>query len=432
MKRVRYYLPLIFLVVLSTFASASQDMYEQYMSAGMSGLKDKNYNSAEEAFRSALKESPDDYKATLYLGVVLNKKGEKVAQSYLKKALLTDPQDPNTNLQLGIYYFNRSVYPEARDYFETTMELAPNSEYSSEANEYLQKMTQEKKTKPWHLDIAGGMQYDTNVILGPGNQPLPEGISEKSDWSGVLYLRGQYDFINAEDFQGTVSYSAYQSLHTRLSDFNVTQQAAGVDAAYEVTKKLTLKGRYSFEYVLVGGDEYDYAHTLSPSIVLNYSGFSLTFYYIYRNFNFKNAELFPDNSDRNGFNHSFGVTEIVPVGDFLDVRVGAAIDKDVTRKDFWAYRGGKVFGGLTWKPMQGLSADMYGEFYTRDYKGANPFSPTNDERNDHIQTYSLTITKALSDTFSVAAGELYIRNKSNINAFDYRRSITSLFITARF
>lgn len=407
-------------------------MYEQYISIGLSNLEKKDYDASEEAFRTALREMPDDYKATLYLGIVLSRKGSKEAESLLKKVLLMNPQDPETHLQLGIYYFNRSVYPEAKDYFETTIELAPNSEYSAEAKAYLEKMTKTAAEKPWRVDAAVGMQYDSNVILGPDNQPTPEGISRKSDWRGVLYLNGQYDLLTSDRFKGTVSYSAYQSLHTRLSDFNITQQTAGLDATYRLSKEVALKGSYAFEYVLVGGDEYDYAHRLSPSVVFSYGrGFSTTIYYSYNNFHFSNGDLFPDNSDRTGFNHSGGITNFLPLRDFLDVKWGIAVDKDNTEKDFWAYKGIKGFGNLTFRLLQGLSVDLYGEYYWRGYKGV--FPGTQIRRNDHIQTYSITLTKKLTNTFSVVLGEYYVRNKSNlVDIFDYKRSITSIFITARF
>ena len=432
---MKHFLILFFVLVLAIPATA-QGTYDQNMSKGMSAFEKKDYSAAEDAFRAALKESPDDYKATLYLGIVLNRKGEKEAQSYLKKALLAKPEDPNTNLQLGIYYFNRSVYPEAGDYFENTVDLAPNTEYSAEARAYLEKMAKPKAAKPWRVDAALGMQYDSNVIVGPDNQPPPKRISGKSDWSGVLYLKGQYDLITSDRFVGSVSYSAYQSLHTRLTDFNITQQVGGLDAVYALTKGVTLRGSYAFEYVLVGGDEYDYAHTLTPAVVFSYgNGFSTVVNYSYSNFHFSNSDLFPDNSDRTGFNNSGAIVQYLPLagGDFLTARLGYAVDKDVTKQDFWAYTGNKGFGGLTFKILPTLSADVYGEYYNKKYKGLNPFSETGDlRRNDHVQTYSLTVTQKLSDIFSVVAGEIYVRNKSNIEAFDYKRSITSAFLTARF
>lgn len=434
----RFLVPIAILVLILAMAASSTAQtvtYDQHMSRGMSSLEKGDYSAAEEAFRSALKESPDDYKATLYLGIALNKKGEKEAQSYLKRALVMNPQEPKVNLQLGIYYYDRSVYPEAKDYFENTVGIAPNTEYSAEARAYLEKInkTPVEKPKPWRVDAAAGMQYDSNVILGPDNQPTPEGISGKSDWRGVLFLKGQYDLLTSDRFRGTVSYSVYQSLHTRLSDFNITQQVGGVDAIYRLSGVVALKGAYSFEYVLVGGDEYDYAHTFTPAVVFNYGkGFSTTFHYAYSNTHFSNGHFFEDNSDRTGFNHSGGITQFMPLTDFLDVKVGYVFDKDNTRKDFWDYTGNKVFANLTFWLPQGFSADLYGEYYHKSYfEGV--FPGTQVLREDDVNTYSVTLTKKLNETFSVVLGEYYVRNNSNlVDIFDYDRSITSVFIMARF
>jgi hypothetical protein len=427
---LKYFLAFSLVFIVSASAAA-QTAYEQYMSLGMSSLDRKDYNPAEEAFRAALKEKPDDYRATLYLGIVLSRQGLKEGESLLKKALYMNPGDPMTNLQLGLYYLNRSVYPEAMDYFENTIELAPGSEYSSEARKYLKTMGT-KESKPWKLDAALGFQYDSNVILGPGNAPLPEGISRKSDWSAVAYLKGQYDIVDTQNFKVTPSYTIYQNLHAKLSDFNVTYQAAGVDALYELSKTITLKGTYTYEYVLVGGNAYDFAHTLTPAVMVNEgAGFFTTVHYSYRKAHFMNASLFPDNSDRTGFNNLIGITQHLPIGDLMEVKAGYTYDNDSARKDFWAYRGNKGFANLTIKLLQSLSMDLYGEYYDQKYEGINPAISGN-VRHDKVQTYSLTLTKRLSNRVGVILGQLYVRNKSNINDFDYKRAITSIFLTVRF
>jgi hypothetical protein len=396
----------------------------------MSGLNSKDYDAAEEAFRAALKEKPDDYKATLYLGIVLNRKGLKESESLLKKALLMNPSDPNTNLQLGLYYLNRSVYPEATDYFENTIELAPGSEYSSEARRYLSSIGT-RKTKPWLLDAALGMQYDSNVVLGPDNKPLPEGISRKSDWRGVGFLKAQLDIASGQNFRITPSYTIYQSLHTKLSDFNITDQVAGIDALYALSDTIALKGTYTYEYVFVGGHPYDFAHTLTPAVVITEGkGFSTTVHYSWSKFHFMNGGLFPDNSDRTGFNNLVGIAQQVPLGNFVEFRAGYIYDKDSTRKDFWAYRGNRGFGSLAIKLLESVSADLYGEYYDKNYQGIDPASGS--ARHDKVQTYSISLSKRLSQHFSVVLGELYVRNQSNIDVFDYKRAITSIFLTARF
>ena len=427
---MKYYWALFFVVVLSVSAAA-ETAYDRYVSAGRSSLDQKDYSAAEESFRAALKEKPDDYDATLYLGITLSRKGVKEGESVLKKALLMDPADPRPNLQLGVYYLNKRVYPEAKDYFENTIELAPAGEYSAEARNYLQSIGK-RESRPWRLDAALGIQYDSNVILGADNVPLPGGISRKSDWSALAYFKGQYDVISARKFKGTLSYSLYQSLHAKLSDFNITTQAAGFDAVYELSSRFSLKGNYTFEYVHVGGKGYDYAHTVTPAIVANEGrGFATAVYYSYGKSHFMDDEMFLGNSDRTGSHNLIGITQYLPLGGAGEARVGYAHDRDSTRKDFWAYRGNKGFADLAIRPIEGLVADLYGEYYDKNYIGINS-SISGNARHDRVYTYSLTLTKKLSDRFSVVLGQLFVRNKSNIDVFDYKRAITSVFLTARF
>lgn len=430
------YLVSFFLILFFAVCAAAQGTYEQYMSSGMSNLERKDYDASEQAFRAALRDKPDDYKATLYLGIVLSRKGSKEGESLLKKALMMDPRDPEVNLQLGIYYYNKAVYPEARDYFETTIEISPGTRYASISNDYMARIDR-AGPKPWRLDISAGMQYDSNVILGPDNfTPVPGGISRKDDWRGVFYLKGQYDLVSTDAFRSTASYSIYQSLHFKLDDFNLTQQVASLDAAYSFSKAVVLRGAYSFEHVLVGGDKYDYAHVVGPSLILNEGiGFTTNIYYDYRWTHFYNGDLFENNSDRTGSNNLVGITQFFSSGDLFQARVGYAFDRDSTRKDYWDYDGNKGFAGFTLKPGSGLSIDLYGEYYDKNYKGIFPSAVSgapDAERHDKVQTYAITLAQQISKTFTVTVSEMYVRNQSNIETFDYKRSITSLFLTARF
>jgi tetratricopeptide (TPR) repeat protein len=349
----------------------------------------------------------------------------------LKKALSMNPRNPITNLELGIFYFSRSMYDEARDYFETTIEIAPNTEFSTKAVEYLNSIKQRGAVKSWTLNISAGGQYDSNVIINSDNSPLPEGISRKSDWKAIFYLKGKYNLFKNERAESSVGYSFYQSLHTKLSDFNITNHLFELNAAYHISPVVDLKGKYSFEHILVGGDPYDYAHSISPSLVISEGkGFSTVVEYRYRNIHFMDTKLFEDNSDRTGSNNLFGITQNIPIGASVIFRIGYSYDVDSTREDFWDYRGNKGMVGLQFNLPSYIYINLYGEYYQRDYKGESPLS--GEERKDKASTASINATKLLSDRFSITLGQLYTRNKSNIEEFDYKRAITSLFLNVRF
>lgn len=216
---------LLVIFILPSLSYATEAAYEQHIAKGVLYIEVDNYKEAIAEFKRALKEKPDDHVATLYLGIALSRAGDKEAEATLRKAFLMNPGEPRVNLELGIYYFNKAIYDEAIDYFENTIELAPNTDFSVKAKEYIKVINDIKgraAVKRWALNISAGTQYDSNVVLDTEGNPLPPGISEKSDWRAVLYLKGRYNILTRERAEGSVGYSFYQSLHAELSDFNIT------------------------------------------------------------------------------------------------------------------------------------------------------------------------------------------------------------------
>ncbi|MBI5675722.1 MAG: tetratricopeptide repeat protein [Nitrospirae bacterium] len=394
-------------------------------------MEAKNYLVAIAEFESALKDVPGDFTATLYLGIARSSAGDREAETTLKKALAMKPGDSRASLELGIYYFNKGEYNLAEDYFNRTIAAAPDTDLSEAAKEYLSIAATGGTAKPWMLNISLGTQYDSNVVLNGSDSPLPQGISGESDWRAVLYLKGRYNIVTKENLEGSIGYSLYQSLHGKLSDFNVTQHLLELKAAYNISPSLNLSGTYSFEYVNLGGDNYDYAHSVTPSLVISEAkGFSTIIEYRYRDIHFKDSDRFVNNSDRTGSNNLIGITQNIPVSHFISAKVGYSHDEDSTREDFWDYKGDKAFMGIRVKMPHSVFLDLYGEYYNKEYEGVNPVS--NSKRKDIVHTYSGTATKALTDRLSITVGQSYTRNKSNIFEYDYNRSITSLFLNARF
>jgi hypothetical protein len=438
-KNNSFYLILNFcflFVIFSLFVSIASaekidPAYEVAVTKAVNKIENADYEGAITDLKEVLRTRPNDEQATLYLGIALNRLGKRDAEGILEKALLMNPKNPRTNLELGIYYYNKSTYDEAGDYLENTISLAPNTEFSAKAKEYLRNIKQGAAIKPWALNISVGGQYDSNVILNSSDNPLPEGISGKSDWRAIIYLKGRYNFITGERAEGSVGYSLYQSLHAKLTDFNITEHLLELKAGYRILPMLNLRGMYSFEYVSVGGDPYDYVHSISPSLIVSEGrGFSTVVEYRYRKSHFMDTELFEDNSDRTGSNNLVGITQNIPIGEFIVFRVGYSHDVDSTKEDSWAYRGDKGMAGLQLNFPNNISIDLNGEYYNKDYKGISPIEGK--EREDKVSTASISVTKLLSDSYSITIGKLYTRNKSNIEAYDYKRAITSLFFSARF
>jgi hypothetical protein len=410
---------------------ATEATYEQQIARGVALTEAMNFRDAAAAFTSALRDRPDDFTATQYLGIAQSRAGDNEAEATLKKALSLKPGDSRTLLELGIWYFNKAAYGISRDYLRNAVSAAPNTEVSAMAEQYLRAIAFGKTSKPWMLNISLGGQYDSNVVLGETGGLLPQGITKKADWRAVAFLKGQYTFLTTERAEASVAYSLYQSVHASLSDFDVSYHLFDLKTTYALSQLLTLRGAASFEYTFMGGNDYDAAYTFSPAMVIaEGNGHSTVLEYAYKKSRFINSDLFFDNSDRTGSNNAVGITQNIPLYRSAAARVGYFHDVDTTRQQFWSYRGDKAFVGLQFECPKTIYLDLYGEYYHRNYKG--PFEGTGDNRKDQTYTASLSVTKLLSQTYSVTLGETYVRNKSNTPDFDYKRAITGLFLNARF
>ncbi|HEY6838054.1 MAG TPA: hypothetical protein VI389_04850, partial [Geobacteraceae bacterium] len=366
--------------------------------------------------------------ATLYLGIALSRNKDPQADEVLIHALSLEPANPLTNLELGIRNFNNGVFAEAGDYFENLITIAPGSEYSTLAEEYLRRIKEKTRAKRWGLRFTAGMQYDSNVILNADGTPLPQGVSRRSDWRGIINAGLNYSLLRTDRFAVDAGYSLYQSLHVRLSDFDITQNLVELAGKYRLSSIATARLTYNFEYLHLGGEAYDTAHTVAPALIFaSDKGYSMTLDYRYRNSDFRNSPAFPTNDERTGENHQVGVSLRLPLADSLSGRIGYYHDEERTRLVTWDYTGDRWDAGITTTLPLTFILDLGGEYYLKKY-------PTFDvvPREDHTYSGSISATKLFADTYGITASYYYSRNQSDVPTYDYVRHITSLMFNARY
>ncbi|MEW6586107.1 MAG: tetratricopeptide repeat protein [Nitrospirota bacterium] len=422
---------IVFFFLFSTNAFAEETpAYELHISKGILALDTKEYSRAMEEFTAALKVKPDDPTANLYLGIAHYRSGkERDGERFLKKALSIDPRSPRTNLELGILYYNRGLWDESRDFMETAKSLDPGTEVATAAENYLKEMGKKEaavKAKDWALSLTAGAQYDSNVILEPSDGTLPQGISNKHDWRAVLYFDGHYTPAISGKLRLGPTYSFYQSIHAELHDFNVQQYLPGVMASFSLNKYLFFRTDYSYEYTTVGGSGYLSAHSVAPVLTIAEGrGFFTLLRYQYQNKDFKDSELFANNSERDGSNNLFGIIQYVPAG-IVTIRLSYAYDVDDTDKIHWAYKGHSGECSLSADFGEGWKTDLTGQYYRKDYRGDYPGTGT--KRTDELKTFSVNLTKTMNKWLDITAGWLYEQDDSNIDIFEYERNITTFLL----
>jgi tetratricopeptide (TPR) repeat protein len=405
--------------------------------AGASGLTTASdlmgrgeYARALPILRAEAEKSPDDPRIAYFLGLALNRTIEgKEAESVLKSALMTIPDDPALNLELGILYFTKNIHDEAADYFEQTIQLAPDTPYARQADGYLRRIRDAGRGRPWTLNLAAGAQYDSNVMLNGSNQPLPAGYAHESDWSAVINAGGSYTFLSTDTFAATAGYSFYQNLHDTLTDFDVAQHQVELAGTY-TAGEVKLKGSYAYEYLFLGGDKYDYANVVGLSLSRSGNGNSQTGLDLrHRETSYRSSPRFVDNADRNGGTSSLALSHLRPLGSWGNIWAGYGLDAERTKRAYWDFLGNRCSLGLQVSLPLGLSGVVTGEVNDKRYSAQDPGFGT--RRTDLQYTVGGALTATVAERFSLTLGEVFIRNDSNIGQYDYNRALTSLMLSVR-
>jgi hypothetical protein len=424
---------LVILLLAPGGAEAIDSIYEQKMARGILAFETGKFPEAAGEFQAALSEKPDDPAATLYLGITQSRSGDPQAESTLKKAVALNPTDARANFELGVLYYQRNIPEEANDYFDTAASLSPGSEIASRAQEF-RKAAGDRKgagAKPWAVSAGLRGEYDSNVVLAPAGASLPQGISGKSDYRTVVFLDGRYRFLSGPKGELSAGYGFYRSWHHVLSAFDIMRHALDVRGGIPVSSHASLDAAYTFEYVDVGSEMFNYSHGVGAGVTVREGkNHSTSLRYQFRHSVYGAAELFPANPDRDGDNHLVGVLHRASFGKNLTASAGYAHDEDRAKQPWWNAKGDKGFVAIGISMPRRTSLGIYGEYYRKTYDAVDPqFTVL---REDRTSTLGATAGISFTDHYGFSVAYAYVKNDSSIPDLEYTRSITSATLTARF
>jgi hypothetical protein len=401
------------------------------MARGVTALDAGNPALAQEEFRAAVKEHPDDSEAALYLAIALNRAGDPSAESALKTALRQDPGNVRINLELGIFYYTLNMYEEAGDYFENLLTLKPDPDMRTAAEGYLANIRSKSGSRRWGVTLMGGMQYDSNVPLAASGVQLPVGIDRRGDWRGVLNLGLTGAAIRDSQQELTGSYSFYQTLHLHLSDFNLTQNLFDVTYTRRISPLFSIKLSGSYESMLLGGDQFVSDYSIAPGLTASFQkGMTTGLVYRFRDSTFKNSSLFPTNTDRNGVTHSIILSHRQRLSDAVDLRAGYSYERELTDVKAWSSNSHRGTAGCAVSLTDSLLLDFSMEAAAVKYDEI--LTGALEVRSDTTLSGAVSAAWQASRYLGVSVGYHYSRNSSNISGYDYTRGITSIMFQGRY
>ena len=419
------------LSLLSAPAFATEADFEKLMAHGVATLDAGNPALAQEEFRTALAEHPNDPEATLYLAIALSRANDPAAESALKTALRLDPNNPRINLELGTLYYNMKMFEESGDYFDNLLAMKPDSEMKSAAEGYLAAIRSNGSSKRLSLAATAGMQYDSNVPLVADGGPLPVGVTRKADLRGVFNIGLEGVALRDSKQELTGSYSIYQTLHLHLVDFNLTQNLFDVTYKRNISPLLSVKVSGGFESILLGGTLFDNESSITPGLFATFTeGVTTGIEYRFSDSIYHNTDIFPTNADRNGVTHSIKLSHRQRLSENLNLRLGYTYERDFAVVSAWSSIAHIGNAGLAVSLPHSLLLDLSLEAAARKYD--NVLAGETEIRSDFSISGAASLTWQASEHFSVSTGYYYINNNSNIPGYQYKRGIASVMVQGRY
>lgn len=432
---------------------ATPQFSRAWLGLGIARSQQGKYREALDALKQAERQDPDNPLVFFYQGLVAHElKSFNQAPELFSRAMALSPDlTPTARYYTGMSYYQRGLLDRAQQEFEAAIASGePESEVARSARTILQQQGGAPRSpKQWDVSLSISGQYDSNVVLLPiGTQPPggATGISKKDDFRTAIYARGEYRAIQTDTWTAGVTYGFYQSLHQKLTGFDVQDHSPSVFIQRQLGI-VQARLQYVFDHVRVGQDPYLNSHTIQPIFTIAEGNSHFTqVQFRYQNKDFQD-DRFAGNSFRDGKNWLGGITQFAYFANGAGhVRVGYTFDMDRTGGGSpptatpgtpshadWAYKAHRLSAGLGVPPVWTLQPTVAFDYYLQQYDNPNSLSATGTTaRRDTIYFATATLARPLTDWLTVAAEYNYTRDQSNITFFDYSRNIYSLTLSGRF
>jgi tetratricopeptide (TPR) repeat protein len=481
------------LVFTTSILCLSAENYELLFSKGLLSFNQGNYKEALQAFTRAAHLKPEVVEIQYYLGLTHTQlENNKKALKAFKKVISLDPTYPRVHYDLGVVYYRLGNYSEramiyyfkayilylqdkfseslpyftkageldpglqqtthffrgvallkldreedSKEEFQTALNLDPTSELGKAAQRYLEVIKEKKRIvvpKKWSLNASLSYQYDDNVVLEPDDTTSATMVSNEGDSRAVVFVDGEYRFIQNLPWTMGVRYSFYQSIHSRLHDYDLQNHQGTLFGSYQgkcgnIPYQFQLNYKYS--NTLLNEKRYLESHGITGTLNLRVHSRLLTqIQYRFQDKDF-HYSITHHTANRDGSNNLVGITQYLFLFENRGFfRVGCFYDNDNTNGSNWDYDGYRALAGLRFPFLCETSVDMDLQYYQQEYDNRDYFFEHS--RRDEEYIYNFSLYRNIFKNFDGIFRYTRIDNASNIDFYDYDRNIYSLTFSLRF
>jgi tetratricopeptide (TPR) repeat protein len=427
-------------------AKASNDASVAYQ-LGLAYFAQQQYDKALPLLEEVFKANPIQDSLGYYVGFMrYRNKDYRGAVSAFRAGRSSDPEIQQlSRFYTGLAFAVLGLPAQASAEVEQAMSLAPSSALTGPAERLRDTLVAARKQeRRLSAEVRFGVFYDDNVAVIPN----PVGTSKESlvrtlrhpkssSFGELAGLRADYVFYRDERWDATVGYSFFATYNNDLPSFNVMDHLGSLGVVHK-TSVGTMPAQagltYAYDALFLAQDLFVQRHTVSLIGAIAEDDTNLTqFFFRFQDKNFEGG--FPQPEDRDAKNYMFGFLHLFRFQqDKHLIKVGFQQDYEYTDGRNYTYQGRRLqAGAMVTLPWWALRAKWDFDVHFRNYTSTNLFLPTTrpvelrrrDEEINNVFRLELPLPRNLT-----LSGEYQLtHNKSNIQVFDYSRSVLSLILS---
>lgn len=421
---------------LDRMSEAEIDALDKKLSQALEWFYDQKYALAYPLFQE-IAEKVDTMDVMFWLGTSALAVGkDHVAIQNFSKMLSIDPGLYHIRIELAKAYLSTGQKEKALQELEKVKAASPPPAILKQIEQLIAKIKTGDRKYRWNLQLSQGIMYDDNINASSGKKRhrvrngTVAGIPQLEDWAAVTTIHGNvlYDIGAKRGLLWNTTGFFYNKSFFDHSEFNLMRMDVTTGPWWQFDRSV-FRLPVGYAETRFGNDELGHTFHVDPSYQYDFCRyFSLRGLYSFSDSNYYDGF-------RSGLENHYHRFELRPIF-FLFARKHM-LAPQAGYSDLNADEGKYSFDG----PYYGLS--YLGKFPTRTelllnfrrihkHYDSEALPLYDRRRNDRQNNFSAKIKQGLFGNFSTSFVYHYIDNNSNLEIYDYHRSMYTLSVEYRF
>ncbi|MCW8826755.1 MAG: hypothetical protein OQK78_10065 [Gammaproteobacteria bacterium] len=378
-----------------------------------------------------LKENAADNETTWVLSArlqVVNQNSQGAVDDYEKAARINPDKEAIFSVELLSLYMARGEEQKAVKYANRLIQSAPDAFEIAELKVRLNALKEQQrgyfgKKKRYAIDFGYMLEFDDYLLVEPDSRQATSGLERKADMRHVFTAKLSTNKPLKENRQLYGDVKLYQSSHNKRSEYNLSRQSlsAGI---HMPLGQYGLRVPYRYSNSILNLESYNRSHSISPEIYLNY-GKTGSIHGILKYQHNEYRDDVPLEEMRSG--EQLGVELLYQNRFYRNLirgRYMLTLLNNNSDGAHWDYREHRLASYFSYSPLKRYEAGL--DLIVSRQAFRNLHSGYGVIRSDHSLSLLLSLSYRLDRRRELKVKGLWSDRHSNIDFYDYSRSISGI------